>query len=60
MSTESGKLEVVSVVEDEGQDFTAKGICYDRSEVCKQSTAGLVVFKIIRSPGPGETQGKLV
>jgi hypothetical protein len=60
MSTENGKLEVVSIIDDEGQDFTTKGICDDPSEVCKQSAPGLVVFKIIRSPGSGETQGQLV
>jgi lysine 2,3-aminomutase len=59
LSTESGKLEVVSVIEDDSQwrpAETDQGR-FDRSE---QTATGLVVFKVLRSPGAGETQGNLI
>jgi len=59
LSTESGKLEVVSVIEDDSQWRPAETdqVRCARSE---QAATGLVVFKVLRSPGAGETQGNLI
>jgi lysine 2,3-aminomutase len=59
MSTECGKLEVVSVVDDDIQELAVDGATGAKSAICP-SASGLVVFKILRSPGSGDTQGRLV
>jgi lysine 2,3-aminomutase len=54
MSTEWGKLEVVSVVDDDVQGMAVHGA----GDI--QSATGMVAFKILRSPGQGGTQGRLI
>jgi lysine 2,3-aminomutase len=58
LSTEWGKLEVAGVVDDIPPDAAFRGT--DGSENWSRFESGIVVFKIHRSPGFGESQGELI
>jgi lysine 2,3-aminomutase len=60
LSTEWGKLEVVSVIGEDSQEARPGRLNNRRSQICKHFESGLIVFKIHRSPGAGDTQGDLI
>jgi L-lysine 2,3-aminomutase len=60
LSTEWGKLEVVSVTGEDSQGAAHEDLNGRRSEICRHFGSSLIVFKIHRSPGVADTQGELI
>ena len=60
LSTEWGKLEVVSVIGEDSEGTMPESLNDRRPDICSYFGSGLIVFKIHRSPGVGDTQGELI
>jgi L-lysine 2,3-aminomutase len=60
LSTEWGKLEVVSVTGGDSVGSVPDALTDRRSEISRLFGDGLTVFKILRSPGGAEAQGDLI